>query len=64
MGSEDRSAFERLKSRYDETDLECPKCGFFDEDGEWTVKTDGALVEYRHLCPSCGKVQTHELERK
>lgn len=56
-----RSAFEKLKSHYDETDLKCHECGYEDEEGEWQTKTTGDEVEYRHLCPSCGALDRRTL---
>jgi predicted RNA-binding Zn-ribbon protein involved in translation (DUF1610 family) len=63
MSDENRSTFEHLKSRYDETELRCPECGFFDENGEWKATTDGGTVEYHHICPSCGVKQTRVMDR-
>lgn len=55
-----RSPFERLKSHYD-ADLKCPKCGYEDSDGEWQTVTTGDVVQYRHICPSCGAIQRRTL---
>ncbi|NEU58555.1 HVO_0649 family zinc finger protein [Halorussus sp. MSC15.2] len=52
-----RSPFERLRSRFEETDLVCPKCRYEDADGRWVAETTGDRVQYRHLCPSCGYVR-------
>ncbi|MFC7081867.1 HVO_0649 family zinc finger protein [Halorussus caseinilyticus] len=49
--------FERLRTRFDRDDLECPKCGYDDADGRWLVETTGGRIQYRHLCPSCGHVR-------
>lgn len=62
MTSSDRSAFERLKDHFDQTELECPDCGYFDEEGEWETETDGSTITYRHECPDCGSVQTKTLD--
>ncbi|NHN60757.1 MULTISPECIES: HVO_0649 family zinc finger protein [Halorussus] len=51
------SPFERLRSRYEDEDLVCPKCGYDDADGRWLAATAGDRVQYRHLCPSCGYVR-------
>ncbi|MFB6108468.1 MAG: HVO_0649 family zinc finger protein [Haloplanus sp.] len=55
------SAFDRLRSHYDESSRICPKCGYEDTDGGWRVTTTGSRVHYRHLCPSCGATATREL---
>ncbi|WP_128477025.1 HVO_0649 family zinc finger protein [Halorussus pelagicus] len=51
------SPFERLRSRFEDEDLVCPKCGYDDEDGKWLAETGGDRIQYRHLCPSCGYVR-------
>ncbi len=51
------SPFERLRSRFEEQDLVCPKCGYDDADGKWLAATGGDRIQYRHLCPSCGHVR-------
>jgi len=51
------SPFERLRSRFEDEDLVCPKCGYDDEDGKWLAATGGDRIQYRHLCPSCGYVR-------
>lgn len=51
------SPFERLRSRYEDADLRCPKCGYDDADGKWRAETAGDRVRYRHRCPSCGHVR-------
>jgi len=48
------SPFERLRSRFEEDDLVCPKCGYDDADGRWLAETGGDRIQYSHLCPSCG----------
>lgn len=57
MTSGGRSPFERLKNHFDESDLNCPDCGYFDEEGAWESRTDGTVVVYSHECPSCGSIQ-------
>jgi ribosomal protein L32 len=52
---------DRLRSKYNTTDLECPDCGYHDEDGQWTSKTTGDRIHYRHVCPPCGAIRTREL---
>jgi predicted RNA-binding Zn-ribbon protein involved in translation (DUF1610 family) len=49
--------FERLRSRFEEQDLVCPKCGYDDADGKWLAETSGNRIQYRHLCPSCGHIR-------
>jgi predicted RNA-binding Zn-ribbon protein involved in translation (DUF1610 family) len=51
------TALDRLKSQYD-GDIRCGECGFVHEDGEWRAETTGRRIDYRHLCPSCGAVET------
>ena len=51
---------DRLKAQYDR-DLRCRECGFVDRDGEWQAQTTGNRISYRHLCPSCGAVETRTL---
>ena len=64
MAHKDRSPFERLKTLYDETELQCPQCGHLDEKGEWTAETSGNTIEYSHTCPSCETTQTRTLQQK
>lgn len=64
MAHKDRSPFERLKNLYDETDLKCPDCGYFDEGGEWTAETNGGTIRYSHKCPSCENTQIRTLKKK
>lgn len=49
-----RSPFETLKQVFDESDLKCEECGYYDEEGAWDATTDGSAVHYEHVCPSCG----------
>lgn len=51
------SPFERLRSRFEDEDLVCPKCGYDDDDGRWLAETGGSQIHYRHLCPSCGYIR-------
>lgn len=52
--SPNRSPFETLKAVFDETELKCEECGYFDNEGAWDATTDGSAVHYEHVCPSCG----------
>ncbi|QCJ47460.1 HVO_0649 family zinc finger protein [Haloprofundus halophilus] len=64
IGGRDRSgttALDRLRSHYNRVDLRCPQCGYRDEDGQWTARTTGSQVLYRHVCPSCGEIRTRTL---
>ncbi|TYL40130.1 hypothetical protein CV102_00680 [Natronococcus pandeyae] len=56
-----RSPFERLRAKFEESELECPQCGYFDGDGGWRVTTSGSRVQYQFVCPSCDAVETREL---
>jgi len=51
---------DRLRSRLD-ADRRCPECGYEDTDGEWSAKTTGDRVLYRHVCPSCGAIDKRTL---
>jgi predicted RNA-binding Zn-ribbon protein involved in translation (DUF1610 family) len=59
MASKDRgvSALDRLRSRYDREDMQCPECGYEDDGGKWLSATNGQRVDYRHVCPGCGAVR-------
>lgn len=51
------SLIDRLNSRYEGTDLTCPEYGYEDDDGSWRASTNGRRIDYRHLCPSCGRLR-------
>jgi len=51
---------DRLKTQYDR-DLRCRECGFEDTEGAWQARTTGDRVSYRHVCPSCGAIETRTL---
>lgn len=50
---------ERVRSRYENTDTRCPECGYVDEKGNWTSKSNGRRVVYHHTCPSCSADREH-----
>ncbi|MFC6716736.1 HVO_0649 family zinc finger protein [Natrialbaceae archaeon GCM10025810] len=56
-----RSPFDRLRQKYDESELRCPQCGYVDDDGGWRVTTSGSRVRYQFVCPTCDAVETREL---
>lgn len=56
-----KTAFDRLRARFDDVARQCPDCGYTDEDGRWRVTTSGDRVRYQHVCPSCGTIDTREL---
>ncbi|WP_222919918.1 HVO_0649 family zinc finger protein [Natrinema sp. SYSU A 869] len=56
-----RSPFERLREKFDESELRCPACGYVDTDGGWRVTTSGGRVRYQFVCPTCDAVETREL---
>ncbi|WP_411965517.1 HVO_0649 family zinc finger protein [Haloferax sp. YSMS24] len=58
------TALDRLRERYTDVERVCSECGFDDEDGEWSAKTTGSSVFYRHICPSCGNIETRTLSLK
>lgn len=50
---------DRMRRRYEETDTKCPACGYVDGERNWTNRTDGRRIVYRHVCPSCGADREH-----
>ncbi|RKD93436.1 HVO_0649 family zinc finger protein [Halopiger aswanensis] len=56
-----RSPFERLREKFDKSELQCRQCGYLDEDGGWQVTTSGNRVNYRFVCPTCGAIETKEM---
>lgn len=52
---------DRLQAHYEDVDMTCPDCGYADEDGAWQADTDGCQIRYRHVCPSCGEIQTRTI---
>jgi len=59
-----KTPFERLRTRYESTEKKCPECGYVDEEGNWTSRTDGSRVVYHHVCPSCGADREHVFQLK
>ncbi|WP_396613257.1 HVO_0649 family zinc finger protein [Haloferax sp. S1W] len=55
---------DRLRDHYADVDRECSECGFVDEDGEWSARTTGSRIDYRHVCPSCGAIEVRTLKLK
>ena len=53
---------ERMQRRYEDTEKKCPKCGYVDDEGNWTSQTDGRKIVYRHVCPSCDGSREHTFE--
>ncbi|MFB6159680.1 MAG: HVO_0649 family zinc finger protein [Haloferacaceae archaeon] len=53
------TALDRLRRRYETTEKKCPACGYVDEAGNWTSRTDGRRIVYRHVCPSCDAAREH-----
>ena len=56
-----RSPFERLRQKFENSELRCRECGYVNEDGGWRVTTSGSRVTYQHLCPTCGATDTREM---
>ncbi|WP_323171088.1 HVO_0649 family zinc finger protein [Natrialba sp. PRR66] len=56
-----RSPFDRLRAKFDETELTCRHCGYHDESGGWRVSSSGDRVQYQFVCPSCDAVETREM---
>lgn len=52
------SPFDRLRAKFDASELECPACGYVDTDGGWRVTTSGSRVQYQFVCPTCDAVET------
>lgn len=52
-----QSPFDRLRAKFDESELECPACGY-EADGGWRVSTSGSRVQYQFVCPTCDAVET------
>lgn len=59
LAMEGATPIERLLRRYETTDTKCPKCGYVDEEGNWTSQTDGRRLVYHHTCPSCRAERDH-----
>ena len=53
-----RSPFERLRAKYEDSDVRCGECGYLDEDGGWRVTSSGSRVQYQFVCPTCHAVET------
>jgi len=51
-------------ARYESTEKKCPECGYVDEEGNWTNRTDGSRIVYHHVCPSCGADREHIYDLK
>ncbi|MFB6298736.1 MAG: HVO_0649 family zinc finger protein [Halobacteriales archaeon] len=58
-GIDGKTALARLRRRYETTETKCPECGFVDDNGNWTSRTDGRQIVYHHVCPSCGADREH-----
>lgn len=59
-----RSPFERLRRKFDESDLRCRECGYLDGEGGWRVTAAGSRVQYQHVCPKCDAIETREVRLK
>ncbi|WP_121742085.1 HVO_0649 family zinc finger protein [Natronorubrum halophilum] len=56
-----QSPFERLRAKFDESNPNCPSCGYVDTECGWRVATTGSRVTYQFVCPTCDAVETREL---
>ncbi|WP_436347309.1 HVO_0649 family zinc finger protein [Natronorubrum sp. FCH18a] len=56
-----RSPFEQLRAKFDESEPECPACGYHDTNGGWRVTTTGSRVTYQFVCPTCDAIETREM---
>jgi Zn finger protein HypA/HybF involved in hydrogenase expression len=54
-----QTPLERLRYRYENTETKCPDCGYVDDEGNWTSKSDGQRIVYQHVCPSCRADHEH-----
>ncbi|WP_410765526.1 HVO_0649 family zinc finger protein [Haloferax sp. DFSO60] len=58
------TALDRLREHYTDAERVCRQCGYEDLDGQWSARTTGDRVLYRHICPSCGAIETRTLMLK
>ncbi|MCU4740704.1 hypothetical protein OB955_07845 [Halobacteria archaeon AArc-m2/3/4] len=56
-----RSPFDRLRQKFDRSELRCRACGHVDSDGTWRVTSSGSRVRYQHICPACDAIDTREM---
>ncbi|AXR79193.1 HVO_0649 family zinc finger protein [Natrarchaeobaculum sulfurireducens] len=56
-----RSPFDRLRQKFDESELECRQCGYLDDDGGWRVTASRGRVQYQFVCPICEAVETRSI---
>jgi rubredoxin len=54
--------FERIRERYENTEKQCPECGYVGEGDNWTSQTDGRRIVYHYTCPVCGAEREHVFE--
>lgn len=53
------SPLAKLRRRYERTETKCPECGYVDDGGNWTSRTNGRQIVYHHVCPSCNADREH-----
>jgi len=58
-GMEGITTLESLLRRYETTETKCPECGYVDDEGNWTNRTDGQRIVYHHVCPRCSADREH-----
>lgn len=56
-----RSPFDRLRKKFDDSELECRHCGYHDANGSWQASTTGNRVQYQFVCPACDAIETREM---
>ncbi|OVE83766.1 HVO_0649 family zinc finger protein [Natronolimnobius baerhuensis] len=56
-----RSPFERLRTKFDESEPQCRQCGSQPADAGWRVTTSGRRVRYQFVCPTCDAIETKEI---
>lgn len=56
-----RSPFDRLRQKFDESDLRCRACGYLDTEGGWRVTATGSRVQYQFVCPKCDDIEVKEV---
>ena len=55
------SPFDKLRRKYDRSELRCGACGYVDSDGGWRVTATGKRITYQFVCPACDAVETRSV---
>lgn len=59
-----RSPFDKLRQKFNETDLRCDECGYVNPKGSWQAVAAGSHVHYQRVCLSCGVIETRVVQLK